>query len=257
MSHDFVIGVSLKMYFSHARTLEWCRRVGALAAAHPAIRTGATELVALPTFPALVPSRPLLGPSIALGAQDVAATDAGPHTGEVGGGELAEVGCTFAEIGHAERRRMGETDAIVGEKVSSALRHGLVPLVCVGEAERADPRTAATVVADELRRVLAPSRARGQIGRVVVAYEPHWAIGRSEAAPTEHISTVCRHLRSTLTEDGHPPESRVLYGGSAGPGLLTELGDAVQGLFLGRFAHDPDALTRVLDETLALKEGSS
>ncbi|WP_017569293.1 triose-phosphate isomerase family protein [Nocardiopsis halotolerans] len=255
MPPDFVIGVSLKMYFSHARTLAWCREVDETAGAHPAVRSGAAELVVLPTFPALVPVRALLGDSVRVGAQDLAVADRGAFTGEVGGPELAEVGCAFAEVGHAERRNVvGETDETVGRKLAAALRNGLTPIVCVGEAVRTDPSDAARTVSEELRRLLAPARAEGLSGRVVVAYEPHWAIGASESAPVDHIAAVCRRLRSDLRADADLPDSRVIYGGSAGPGLLTELGDAVQGLFLGRFAHDPRALTRVLDEALALTE---
>ncbi|WP_371871314.1 triose-phosphate isomerase [Phytohabitans rumicis] len=77
---------------------------------------------------------------------------------------------------------------------------------------------------------------------VVVAYEPVWAIGAAEPAGVDHIAAVCDALRARV------PDSPVVYGGSAGPGLLTRLRGAVDGLFLGRFAHDPAALADVLDE---------
>ena len=82
----------------------------------------------------------------------------------------------------------------------------------------------------------------------MVAYEPHWAIGAAEPAPDDHISTVCAALRTAVAGLDAHPDSSVIYGGSAGPGLLTRLADTVDGLFLGRFAHDPTALATVLDE---------
>ncbi|WP_129664056.1 triose-phosphate isomerase family protein [Phytoactinopolyspora endophytica] len=255
MAPGFTIGVSLKMYFSHVHTLAWCREVRALVGSHPAIRSGAVELVVLPTFPALVPAHLTLGEAIRVGAQDLSVADDGPLTGEVGGPELAEIGCSHAEVGHAERRTLlGETDRTVGKKLAAALRNGLVPIVCVGEADQTDPESAARTVSEELHHLLGPARADGLHGRLVVAYEPHWAIGRPESAPLDHITTVCGRLRDDLRGDADFPDSHVIYGGSAGPGLLSALGDSVQGLFLGRFAHDPHALAHVLDEVHTLKE---
>ena len=248
------LGVSLKMYFGHARTLEWSTEVARLAAAHPAITSGSTELVVLPTFPALVPTREALsGTAVRLGAQDLATEDSGAFTGEVSGTELAEIGCTFVEVGHAERRRLfGESDAVVAAKVLAALRNGLTPLICVGEPERGAADAAAEECVAELDRVLGAARAAGHRGRVVVAYEPHWAIGAPEPAPAEHIATVCGRLTAHLGADGPGGSDRVVYGGSAGPGLLTALDGAVRGLFLGRMAHDPAAVATILDETLEL-----
>lgn len=255
------LGVSLKMYFGHARTLRWAAEVARLAAAHPALTSGSTELVVLPTFPALVPVRDTLaGTTVQLGAQDLSSEDSGAFTGEVSGAELAEVGCTFAEVGHAERRRLfGESDDVVGAKVLAALRNGLTPMLCVGEPERGPAEAAAEECVAELARVLAPARAAGHVGRVVVAYEPHWAIGAPEPAPVEHIATVCAALTAHLEGGGLGEADRVVYGGSAGPGLLTALDGAVRGLFLGRMAHDPAALAAILDETLELapRDGGS
>lgn len=91
---------------------------------------------------------------------------------------------------------------------------------------------------------------------VVVAYEPRWAIGASRPAGPEHIRAVCAGLTDALAGTAELRRSRVIYGGSAGPGLPTELDGAVTGLFLGRFAHDPYAVRQVLDEVLALRARS-
>ncbi|GAB2889925.1 triose-phosphate isomerase family protein [Streptomyces mayteni] len=243
------IGVSLKMYFGHHQTLNWSRRTAAIATRHPAVTTGLAELFVLPSFPALVPVASIVaGSGVRVGAQDLAAEDAGPYTGEVSGAHLKEIGCAYAEVGHAERRRLfGEGDTVVAAKTAAALRNGLTPVLCVGELNQADPADAATRTVAELARLLS-----GLTGPVVVAYEPQWAIGAPQPASTAHIRTVCAALSDWLAGQPAHAGSRVIYGGSAGPGLLADLGTDAGGLFLGRFAHDPAAVARILDEALAL-----
>jgi triosephosphate isomerase len=252
---SLAIGVSLKMYFGHIQTLNWCRRIAGIARRHPAVATGAAELFVLPSFPALVPAGIILeGSSVHIGAQDLATADAGPYTGEVSGAYLKEIGCAYAEVGHAERRRLfGEGDAVVAAKTAAALRNGLTPVLCVGELSRGTPADAASRTVAELQRLLATATREAAPAPVTVAYEPQWAIGAAEPASTTHIRTVCAALTAWLADQPRFAGSRVIYGGSAGPGLLTELGPDIGGLFLGRFAHDPAAVERILDEALALR----
>lgn len=242
-----LIGASLKMYFSHRRTVEWARAVGDIVDRHPARdRVSAFVIPQYPSIPACVE----LGGPLAVGAQDLASADDGAFTGEVSGAVLAEVGCRYVEVGHAERRRMfGETDEVVAAKVHAALRNGLVPLICVGEAERMPPAEAAAYVLAQIDSALSEASASNVTGAFVIAYEPLWAIGAPEPAAPDHIRGVCSALRAGLTEY---TDARVIYGGSAGPGLLTTIADSVDGLFLGRFAHDPDAVRDILDEVEAL-----
>ncbi|MFE7327097.1 triose-phosphate isomerase [Streptomyces sp. NPDC057565] len=248
------IGVSLKMYFGHHQTLNWARRIADTAARHPAVTTGVAELFVLPAFPALVPVTGILaGTGVRTGAQDLATEDTGPYTGEVSGAHLKEIGASYAEVGHAERRRLfGEGDTVVAAKTAAALRNGLTPVLCVGELDRVSPAEAAARTVAEAERVLATAAHDGAPAPVVLAYEPQWAIGAPEPASSEHIRTVCAALADWLSTQPALVGSRVIYGGSAGPGLLTELGTGVGGLFLGRFAHDPAAVERILDEVLAL-----
>jgi len=245
-----LLGISLKMYLGHAETLRWCERVADLANEHPAVVTGGARLFVLPDFTSIQACLNVFaGSPVEVGAQDLSWADAGALTGEVSGATLAELGCRYAEVGHAERRRLlGETDEIVAAKTVAALRHGLTPVLCVGEAERGDPDSAAESCIGELATVLAAIDADRLPATLVVAYEPHWAIGAAEPASAEHIRAVCRSITGWLAGQSSAPDSRVIYGGSAGPGLLTRLGSAVDGLFLGRFAHDPAALAAVLDE---------
>ncbi|MFJ8060252.1 triose-phosphate isomerase [Streptomyces sp. NPDC096142] len=244
-SPPVLLGVSLKMYFGHHQTLNWARKVAGLAHRHPAVTSGAARLFVLPAFPSIVPTAGILGPyDIAVGGQDLATEDSGPYTGEVGGPVLKEIGCRYAEVGHAERRRLyGEGDTVVAAKTAAALRNGLIPVLCVGERDHGTAPEAADRTVAEVERLLA-----GLEGPVVLAYEPQWAIGAPEPASTQHISTVCTALRDWLDARPRHTGSTVIYGGSAGPGLLTRLGGSVGGLFLGRFAHDPANVEAILDE---------
>lgn len=242
-----LIGASLKMYFSHARTVEWATAVSEIITEHPAgDRISAFVIPQFPSIPACV----ALGGPLAVGAQNLASAEEGAYTGEVSASVLAEVGCTLVEVGHAERRRLfGETDEIVAEKVHVALRNELVPLICVGEEERMPPAEAAAVVLAQIDSALSQAALAGVTGAFVIAYEPLWAIGAPEPAGPDHIRAVCQALRAGLSAHD---DVRIIYGGSAGPGLLTTIGDSVDGIFLGRFAHDPSAMRDILDEVEAL-----
>ncbi|MCZ4067155.1 triose-phosphate isomerase [Microbacterium sp. H37-C3] len=243
-----IIGASLKTYFSHARTLTWVSEVAAILDEHPA-RNRVAAFVA-PQFPSIPGALERAG-RLVVGAQDLAVHDTGAYTGEVSGAVLAELGCRYAEVGHAERRRLfGETESVVSAKTHAALRNGLTPVVCVGEEDEAGIDAAIATCAQQVRSALADADEAGASGAVVIAYEPLWAIGAPAPATSEHIRSVCSGLRSRI--DDADREVSIIYGGSAGPGLLSTISDAVDGLFLGRFAHDPRAVRDILDEVEAL-----
>lgn len=248
MSSALSLGVSLKMYFTHRQTVAWAADVATLARTHPAILSGAVELFVAPSFVNLVPvSEILRGTRTRVAAQDVAAYERGPYTGEVSAEELREIGCEIVEIAHAERRRLfTDSDDAIADKVTIAVVHGLEPLICVGEESRGDLDLAAAEVIRQLE-VFTSRISAEQAPSLLIAYEPVWAIGQPEPAPTEHIKGVIRSLAGWLA-DSRFTRSRVIYGGSAGPGLLSDLGADAQGLFLGRFAHDTANLARILDE---------
>jgi triosephosphate isomerase (TIM) len=247
-----LLGVSLKMYFGHRQTVAWCREVARVAEELPALDRGTVSLFVLPSFPALVPAgQALAGSPVQLGAQNLHWEDRGPFTGEVSGPQLREAGCRYVEVGHAERRRLfAEDDQAVTAKTAAALRNGLIPVICVGEERPAPVEAAAATCTAQLAAALQAVDGR-QEPPIVVAYEPVWAIGASEPASVEHIRGVCARLRFWLGGQERFPQSRVIYGGSAGPGLLTRLGPDVDGLFLGRFAHDVGALAGIVEEAAA------
>jgi len=246
-----IIGVSLKMYMGLDRTRTWLAGLRAMVEAG-GLPDG-VELFVIPSFLSLADGRALLdGTGVALGAQDVFWEDWGAYTGEVSAPMLREAGCLYVEIGHAERRRIfAENDAVVADKVHAAVRSGLIPVLCIGEAERGTP---ASAVADCLRQLDAATARIGPEAPLVVAWEPVWAIGAAEPAEPGYIVAVATGLRAALEPRA---ATRLIYGGSAGPGLLGALGGAVDGLFLGRFAHDLDALRRVLGEAATAPDAGS
>ena len=152
------------------------------------------------------------------GAQDVSQHDSGAYTGEVSGAFLAKLGCTFAVVGHSERRTYHhEDDALVAAKAAAAFRHGLTPIVCIGE--HLDVREAGNHVEHnvaQLRGSLA-GLTNDQLTSVVIAYEPVWAIGTGRVASAADAQEVCGAIRAELAELASPAIAegvRVLYGGS-------------------------------------------
>lgn len=251
-----IVGAGPKMYMGHEQAKEWIARVAQLADGHVGLRQGAVELFVLPTFPLLVHAVQVLGPAgVKVGAQDLFWEDRGPFTGEVSGAELAEIGCSFVEVGHFERRKYcAETDDIVSAKLAAAFRNGLTPVLCLGESHPQQAQSAAKECIRQLETALVHSRRADVLSPLIVAYEPYWTIGAEAAAGADYIKTVCDGLRTAMQSEHTLSGSRIIYGGSAGTGLLGQLDDAVDGLFLGRSSHDPAALGSVLDEAASLAD---
>ena len=169
-------------------------------------------------FPYLAQMSGLVGgTSIALGAQSISEHDSGAYTGEVSGGMLKEFGCEYVIVGHSERRAMfAEGDARVAAKFAAALRHGLTPILCVGEtlAER-DSGETETVIARQIDAVIENSGV-GTLGKAVLAYEPVWAIGTGRTATPDQAQQVHAFLRGRVAAlDATVANGLViLYGGS-------------------------------------------
>ena len=180
---------------------------------------GAVEVAVFPPFTDLRSVQTLVNADdlpIAFGGQDLSAHDSGAYTGEISGAFLAALDTKYVIIGHSERRQYhGETDEVVAAKVAAAHRHGLVPIVCVGEtAEDLEEHGPSAVPVAQLRTALGGA-AKGT--EVVVAYEPVWAIGSGQAATSEQAQQVCAALRTVVAEvlgDEAAATTRILYGGS-------------------------------------------
>ncbi|WP_371030301.1 triose-phosphate isomerase [Pseudoclavibacter sp. JSM 162008] len=154
--------------------------------------------------------------SLSYGAQDVSAHDSGAYTGEISGAFLSALACRYVILGHSERRTLhAETDEVVGSKVKAALKHGLVPVICVGEtSEDLEKFGASAVPVAQLKAALEGVEGTPDL---VVAYEPVWAIGSGQAATPEQAQTVAKALRDALEEllgESVATATRILYGGS-------------------------------------------
>nr|WP_298802851.1 triose-phosphate isomerase [uncultured Pseudokineococcus sp.] len=206
------------------------------------------EVVVLPPFTDLRTVQTLVDGDrleLAYGAQDVSPHDSGAHTGDVSAPMLARLGCRYVVVGHSERRDdHGEGDELVAAKAAAALRHGVTPIVCVGEA--LDVRQAGRQVEHVLAQLdgsIAGLDASAVAG-LVVAYEPVWAIGTGEVATPADAQEVCGAIRARLREthgDAAADGVRVLYGGSVKPSNVAAVmaEDDVDGALVGGASLDP------------------
>jgi triosephosphate isomerase len=182
-------------------------------------RPGRVEVAVCPPFTALSAAAEVLaGGPILLGAQNCHHEPSGAHTGEIAPPMLVELGCRFVLCGHSERRReIAESDEQIKLKVGAALRHGLTPILCVGEtAEERRQGLTFTTVEGQLRAGVAGLDA-ATLGRCVLAYEPVWAIGTGVNASPAQAAEVHGYLRGLLSEVGSKDTAqtiRILYGGS-------------------------------------------
>ena len=186
------------------------------------------DVVICPPFVSLaVAAQECKGSNVAVGAQNMFWEESGAFTGEIAPGMIAEL-CDYVIIGHSERRQyFGETDETVNRKVKAAFAHDLVPIVCVGESlELRKAGRTETWVRDQVRAALGGLSAE-QVARMVIAYEPIWAIGTGLAATAEEAERVCSQVvRATVAELYGPEVAetiRIQYGGSVKPGNAAEL----------------------------------
>jgi triosephosphate isomerase len=191
-------------------------------------------------------------PPVSLAAQDVHWEDQGACTGEVSPHMLKDAGCRYVIVGHSERRRdFGETDATVRKKVAAILRHGLRPILCIGESweQRSNGRTE-QVLSGQLTEALSGVD-KDRAADIVIAYEPVWAIGSGHPATAEQARDAHRHIRTKATalwgqDAGERP--RILYGGSVTSDNLGELVALreVDGALVGGACLDPVQFARIL-----------
>ncbi len=239
-----LIGTSWKMNLTATEADAWFDGFLPLAA-----DIADRDLFVLPPFTAIWVARERLsGTAIAWGAQDVSPDEAGAHTGDVAASMLADLGCSIVEIGHSERRRdHGETPHLIARKARAVLRWGMRPLLCVGEMQTAPAEETLTFLLQDLEASL-EGIAADELHRVIVAYEPWWAIGEGAvpADPTV-VGQVHRAMAEWLGRRAGGDRGPVIYGGSvdigAAPALLAEPG--VEGLFVGRYALDAGNFARL------------
>jgi triosephosphate isomerase len=188
----------------------------------------------------------------ALGAQHCHFDDKGAFTGEISPVFLAKLGVQYVICGHSERRELfGETDEMVAAKVAAIVKHGMTPIICVGEtlAEREAGDTE-TKVLGQVRAALA-GRSAEQVGALVIAYEPIWAIGTGRNATADDAQQVCAAIRGVVAEvfgQAAAQQVRIQYGGSVKAGTIAELmaGPDVDGALVGGASLDPDEFARIV-----------
>jgi triosephosphate isomerase (TIM) len=187
----------------------------------------------------------------ALGAQHCHWEEKGAFTGEVSPAFLAKLGVQYVICGHSERRTLfGETDEMVAAKVAAIQKYGMTPIMCVGESlEQREAAETETIVLGQVRAGLA-GRSAEQIGSLVIAYEPIWAIGTGRTATADDAQQVCGAIRATVAELGGAAAAasvRIQYGGSVKAGTVAELmaQPDVDGALVGGASLDPDEFARI------------
>jgi triosephosphate isomerase len=192
----------------------------------------------------------------ALGAQHCHFDDKGAFTGEISPVFLAKLGVQYVICGHSERRELfGETDEMVAAKAAAILKHGMTPIVCVGEtlAEREAGATE-TKVLGQVRAALA-GRSAEQVGSLVIAYEPIWAIGTGKTATAADAQSVCAAIRrEVIVSSGNDVGDRVRiqYGGSVKAGNAAEImaQPDIDGALVGGASLDPEEFSRIIQYRL-------
>ncbi|RIX27974.1 triose-phosphate isomerase [Amnibacterium setariae] len=181
--------------------------------------------------------------TVGLGAQDLSPHDSGAYTGDVSGAFLKALDCAYVIVGHSERRQgHGETDEVVNAKVLAAVRHGLVPVICVGETEEELERHGTSAV--PVRQTAAALAGVPSGTPVVIAYEPVWAIGTGKVATPETAQEVCAAIRGAVAEAlgaDDAAATRILYGGSVKSGNIAGFmrKPDVDGALVGGASLDP------------------
>ncbi|HEY5257871.1 MAG TPA: triose-phosphate isomerase [Candidatus Baltobacteraceae bacterium] len=205
------------------------------------------DIAIAPPFTALeAAGRALRGSRVALSAQNVASEPNGAFTGEIAANMLTELGVTSVILGHSERRRyFGETDQGVNKKARAALAAGLTPIVCVGESsQRRDAGDADAFVGAQTRAAL-DGIAPGDLSKVVLAYEPLWAIGTGKNCEPAQADATMAAIRASVDGLAHV---RILYGGSVTPANVASYSDQpnVGGGLIGGASLDPVAFAELI-----------
>lgn len=216
------------------------------------VLSGGPEVLVCPPFLALAAVHEVLaGGPIRMGAQDVHWEPKGAYTGEVSTTMIKEAGCSAVILGHSERRHiMGETNEMVNRKVKASLAAGLLPIVCVGELlEERNMGVTREVVERQISKGL-DGLASEDVAKIVIAYEPVWAIGTGKTATPRQAEEVHHYVRKLITQKSGEAVGqgiRILYGGSVSPENVKELmaEEDIDGALVGGASLKVDSFVKI------------
>ncbi len=248
MANPPLIVGNWKMNKTVGEAVDFARQLSGAVAGYP----GRTVAVA-PPFTAVYPvAQALAGSGIGVCGQNVHEKAAGAYTGEVSAPLLAEAGCQYVIVGHSERRTyFGERDDAVNRKVKAVLGAGLKAICCVGETlQEWEAGETFAVVARQITKGL-EGLTSGDMGRVIVAYEPVWAIGTGKTATPAEAGAVHLFIRSLVKEqyeEGVAADLRVIYGGSVTPANIADLmaRPEIGGALVGGASLDLESFSRIV-----------
>ena len=251
MSRQVFIAGNWKMNLNH---LEAIALVQKIAFSLPEKYFAKVEVAVLPPFVDIRSIQTMVDGDklkVRYGAQDVSRYESGAYTGEVSAAMLAKLGCSYVTVGHSERREYhAETDELVNAKVKAALKHDIAPILCIGE--KLEVREAGTHVEYTTDQLIAGLKGvkTDLISKVVIAYEPVWAIGTGRVATPQDAQEVCGAIRAKLA-DKYGRETaeqvRILYGGSVKSGNIGDLvkQDDIDGALVGGASLDAEEFTKL------------
>ena len=248
MSRTPIISGNWKMFKTRQEAQQAGRRIGAGCRDVEGV-----EAIIFPPFTALdAVAQEVQGTNLRLGGQNVHWEEQGAFTGEISAPMLLDCGCQYALIGHSERRQFfGETDESVNRRLKAVLATSLTPVVCVGESlDQRESGRAREVVLGQLERGFDELTAR-DLFRIIIAYEPLWAIGTGRTATPETAQEVHYMIRSWLGERFSadlPGQTRILYGGSVKPSNVRDLmaQDDIDGALVGGASLDPESFVKLI-----------
>ena len=225
----------------------------AVAVVNAASNAADRDVMIAPPYTALAAvGRVLSGTGVLLGAQNVHWEEAGAFTGEISGAMLRDVGCAMAIIGHSERRHVfGETDFMINSRIKGGLQSGLIPVFCIGETlKQREAGNTLKVLEDQVRAGLAGVEVADG-GRIVLAYEPVWAIGTGKTATeaqAQEVHAFIRNLLADMYEKNIAVGIRILYGGSVKPENIDILmqQDDIDGALVGGAALKAESFERII-----------
>ena len=247
-----IVAANWKMHKTHLEAIQSVQKLSYLV---DRTDTDRVEVVVCPPFTALRSVQTLIDSDrlpFALGAQDVHPETEGAFTGDISGTMLAALDVSYVIVGHSERRQLfGEDDETVNRKAKAVFRHGMVPIVCVGETlEEREAGGTETKVAEQIRRAFDGIEAE-RAAEAVIAYEPIWAIGTGRNAEPTDAGQVVEVIRATLADRvgaAGADAVRVQYGGSVKPGNIREFmaHPEIDGALVGGASLDPETFALIV-----------